>query len=109
MTDASDILKSLYLELEAAHVAMLEHAEKGDWEQLTGHAHRSDTVLRHIMGLQQAPGVDATLDASLKPVIEHILELTGRLQAVAGPERDRLASEVADHVRRTRVNSRYGV
>lgn len=105
----SETLKSLYLELEAAHVAMFEHAEKGDWEQVTDHAHRSDMVLQHIMGLQQAPGIDATLDASLKPVIAHVLELTGKLQALAGPERDRLASEVAANVRRTRVNSRYGV
>lgn len=104
-----ETLTSFYLELEAAHVAMLEHAEKGDWEGVTDHAQRSDTILRHIMALQQTPGMDAALDASLKPVVERILELTGKLQTLAGPELDRLSSEIAANVRRTRVNSHYGV
>lgn len=104
-----EALTDLYRELEAAHAAMLEHAERGDWDQVTEHALHSDRTLQRIKDLQDSAGAEGAPDASLKPVMEHILELTGKLQAAAGPELARLSSEIATNVQRTRVNSHYGV
>lgn len=104
-----DSLTSLYLELESAHAAMLDHAEKGDWDQVAQCAQQSDSIMQRLIALQQLSEKGATVDPALRPVIEHILELTEKLKAVAGPLRDALSSDIAANVQRTRINSRYGV
>lgn len=104
-----DTLKSLYLELEAAHAAMFEHAEKGDWDNVTQCAQQGNEVLQRLIELQQSTESDVKIDPSLQPVIEHILELTEKLKAIAGPLRDDLSSDIAANVQRTRINSHYGV
>lgn len=105
----ADTLKSLYLELESTHAAMLENAEKGDWDQVTQCAQQSDSLMQRLLDLQRRSATGADVDPSLRPIIEHILELTKKVTAVAGPLRDALSSDIAANVQRTRINSHYGV
>lgn len=106
---ADEQIRSLYQELEAAHVAMLEKAQAGEWEEVARIGQDGEAIRARIASLQGEQPLPPELGEALAPILARTLELVNRLRTIAEPARTEVAAQIASNVQQSKLNQHYGV